>query len=161
MNEVRFEYKPKAWLFLLVIALCSGMTWFFINEALTNDRGLTINHLLTLSVFSAMVLFWVFSGFMALLTIFSAFVLIAGLKSSNEIVVNDSHITAPKRGVSTKRISVSFDEINDVQVQVIQKQRFLNIFYTGGKITIVSSMMPTKEDFDALTSLVVEKVGGV
>ncbi len=159
MNEVKFEYKPKAWLFLLVIALFSGMTWFFTNEASTNDRGLTINHLIALSTFSATVLFWFFAGFMAVLTILSAFVLIAGLRSTNEIVITDTHITAPKRGITDKSVSVGFDEISDVQVQVMQKQKFLNIFHSGGKLTIVRSMLPTKEDFDALTNLVVERAG--
>lgn len=159
MNELRFEYKPKVWLFLCIIVLFSGMAWFFVHEAWTNDRALTINHMITLSTFSATVLFWFFACFMVLLSIGSALVLIAGLKSSNEIVLNDTHITAPKRGVSAKTISLSFDEIIDVQIQVMQKQKFLNIFHPGGKLTIVRSMMPTKEDFDRLTKLIVERAG--
>ncbi len=159
MNELRFEYKPNAWLFLLVIILFSGMAWFFVSEALTNDRGLTINHLIRLSTFSATCLFWFFACFMVFLTIISALVLIVGLRSSNEIVLNDTHITAPKRGVSVKTISLRFDEIRDVQIQVMQKQKFLNIFHVGGKLTIVRSMMPTKEDFEVLTNLVIERVG--
>lgn len=160
MSEVRFPYKPKFVVLLLSISFFVGCSLILGNVALTNDRGLILNRMVEFSVGGATILYWWLAAASGLFVVIGAIALCFGLATKREVVFTKNGITSPKGGVSTKIISVKFSEITDVNIQSVQKQQFLNILHRGGKLTIPQSMLPNKQAFEELVSLVAARVEG-
>jgi hypothetical protein len=160
MNEIRFPYKPKIVALLVSIAFFVGCGSILANVALNNSRGLILNGIVELSADGATIFYWCLTVASGIFVLVGAIAICFGLATKREIIFTRDGITSPKGGVSTKIISVSFSEITDLNIQSVQKQRFLNIFHRGGKLTISQSMLPDKQAFDELVSLVAARVDG-
>ena len=160
MNEVRFPYKPKILVFVLAILFFVGCATILANVALTNDRGLILNKLLEFSAEGATIFYWCLTAASILFIVFGTIALYSGLSTKKEVVVTDHKIMSPKSGLSNRVISVVFSDIADVNIQSIQKQRFLNVLHSGGKLSIPQSMLANKQAFEELVSLVAARVDG-
>jgi len=154
MNEVRFPYKPKIVVFLLSILFSCVCMLVLGNIALTNDRGLILNQIIEFSVEGATIFYWCLTVASGLFVIFGILGLMSGLTTKKEIIITENEISAPKSGISKKIVSVKYSEITEMNIQSIQKQRFLHIFYQGGRLTIPQSMLPSKQAFEELVNLV-------
>ncbi|OAD22673.1 membrane protein [Candidatus Thiomargarita nelsonii] len=154
MNEVRFPYKQKivvsllGILFFCVCMLCLG------HLALTNDRGMILNQIIEFSVEGATIFYWCLTVASGLFVIFGILGLMIGLTTKKEIIITENEISAPKSGISKKIVSVKYSEITEMNIQSIQKERFLQIFYQGGRLSIPQSMLPSKQAFEELVNLV-------
>lgn len=160
MNDVKFPYRPKIFvlllssMFFIACALIAGYI------ALSNDRGLILNKIFEFSTEGATLFYWCLTAASGVFAVFGAIALYSGLTTKKEIVLTENKIMSPKSGISNKIISILYSEITDVNIQSVQKQRFLNILYPGGKLSIPQSMLTNKQAFEDLTSLVASKVGG-
>ena len=86
--------------------------------------------------------------------------IISVLSSKKEILLSSNNISAPKSGISKKIVTINLKDVTDVNIQSEQKQKFLNIVYQNGKLTIPQSMLPNKKLFEELTELVVSRING-
>ncbi len=160
MDNVKFEYKPNVVVIslstLFFVACASGLG----KIALTNDRGLLLNRIIELSTEGATILYWCLAVVSGVFVIIGAFALLSNLTTKKEIVLTKSEILSPKSGISKKIVAIMYSQITDVNIQSVQKQRFLNIVYPKGKLSIPQSMLANEQAFEELTSLVVDKVNG-
>lgn len=160
MSEVRFPYKPKVILFILVVLFFSACTAVLGNIATTNDRGLILNKILEFSTGGATIFYWILTACAAVFVVLAIVGLISGLITKKEIVLTESTISAPKSGISKKVVTLQYSEISEVSMQTVQNQKFLNILHQDGKLSIPQSMLPNKNDFEKLVNLVASKVNG-
>lgn len=158
MNTVRYPYKPKVVIFLFATVFFAGCALVLGNVAINNERGLILNRIFEFSAGAATVFYWCLTAASGLFIILGLMGLIFGLTSRKEIIITENGITAPKSGLSKKNISISFSDITNINIQSVQKQELLNIFYKDGKLTIPQSMLPNKQSFDELVNLLSVRV---
>jgi hypothetical protein len=58
-------------------------------------------------------------------------------------------------------VEIPFKNISSIQLQEIQRQRFLHINHPGGKLSIAQAMLPSKAEFDELCSTIAFHVTSV
>ena len=164
MNEIRFPYKPKIYILLPGIIVLIGCALWFGNAAMTNENELVITFfnqsLIKLSNEMASIFYLLVSIFFIMFAMYTIKALYLGVTVTKEIVITEREIIAPKNGISKTIISVKFNEIKDINIKSIQQQQFLYILYQGGKLTIPQSMLPNRQAFEELISLVSARVNG-
>ena len=158
MQEIRYPYKPKTIIFVLIIALSGTAAAVLAYIAATNDRGLILNGIIEFSENGATIFYWCLAGAAVLFIVFGSIILVKGITSKKEVIATQEDIAAPKSGVSNKIITISYSEIIDLDIQKVQGQRFLTIFYSEGKLSIPQSMLPNKKAFEELADFVANKV---
>ncbi len=158
MNEVRIPYKPNKIIFLLVVAFFGACAGIMGNVAATNDRGLILNRIFELSSQGATIFYWVITGSALVFILVALFALAKSITSKREIVISKTSLTSPKSGFSKIDVTVNFSDITNVTLQTVQKTKILNIEYIGGKLSIPNSMLPNKQAFEELVSLLEARV---
>ncbi len=72
------------------------------------------------------------------------------LSPKKEIVVTGKYLNAPKGVFSKKIITVQHTDVIDIHVLRMQSQLLLGITHTEGKLSILETMLPSKELFEEL-----------
>lgn len=157
MNFKRYPYKQKWWVgpaCVVFFGLCAWMFWHKVHQA---PRGLIINHAIELSPSSAQTFHWLL--FCAALMFVALGLAVSALSFRQEryITLTSRALSAPKSGFSKVVIEVPFQSITSLQVQAVQRQRFLHIHHRAGKLSIAQSMLPSQADFEELCELVAAK----
>lgn len=160
MNEVKFPYKPNLIVFILSSFVMSSIAVGVGYIAKTNEQGLILNRIIEFSRDGATIFYWGLSVACGVLAIFGVMAVVGSLTSKKEIIISNNIISAPKSGISKKIITINLGEVTDVNIQSVQKQKFLNIVHPNQKLTIPQSMLPSKKIFEELTELVVSSVKG-
>lgn len=160
MHEVKFPYKPNIATFTMSLMFLCGLTIYVGYIASTNTQGLILNRIIELSANHATIFYWSISVASGLLTLLGAITFIAALKYKKEIIVSGNTIIAPKSGISKKIITFDLNEVTDVYIQTIHKQKILNIVHPANKLSIPQSILPGKKAFEELTELIMSKVKG-
>ncbi|MCP4134253.1 MAG: hypothetical protein GY754_24985 [bacterium] len=158
MQEIKYPYKPKPFLFLFAAVFFGACALIIGHNAMTNDRGLILNGILEFSENGATIFYWTLTVISVLIVFIAIFAVIKGIISKLEIIISETAISLPKNGFSRKIITINFSHITDVSIQSVQKQKFLTIIHSAGKLSIPGSMLPQKGSFDELAALVTEKV---
>jgi len=158
MSFRQYSYKQKKWVGPACAIFFGACAWTFLEKAREQPRGLIINHMIELSPSSAQVFHWTLFGFSMLFVVtgIAAFVLSFG--KEKYITITAHSIRAPKNGFSDIEIEVPFADIKSMQLQEIQKQRFLHITHANGKLSIVQSLLPSKAAFEEICALITAKV---
>ncbi|MGK0290936.1 MAG: hypothetical protein ACI86H_002399 [bacterium] len=158
MSSIRFPYQTNKKIILSAIALMGAIAGVFLKLALENDRGLIINRIIKLSVQSATIFYWSLAIFVLSIVVLASFAVIRNIVEKREIILTDTSISSPKSGISSKIISIQFQDIIDIEVQKIQSQQYLYLFYPDGKLTIPQIMLPDKKIFEELVKQVTERI---
>ncbi len=160
MNEVRIPYKPNKFMFLLVVAFFGACAGIMGNVAITNDKGLILNRVFEFSPQGATIFYWVITGLSLVFVLVGLLALAKSVTTKREIVISETSLTSPKSIYSKIDVTVNFSDITNVTLQTIQKTKILNIEYLGGKLSIPNSMLPNKQAFEELVSLLQTRVNG-
>ncbi|HEB86009.1 MAG TPA: hypothetical protein ENI68_03195 [Gammaproteobacteria bacterium] len=160
MNDERFSYKPNIVVFILSSVVLAGIAVGMAYIAYTNEQGLILNGIIELSIEGATVFHWSLAVACGTLAIFGAVAVVGASTSKREIIVSGNIISAPKSGFSKKIIMINLAEVTDVNIQSVQKQKFLNIIHPSKKLAIPQAMLTSKQLFEKLTELVVSRVNG-
>lgn len=158
MNEVCIPYKPNKTIFLSAVVffgVCAGVMG---NVAITNEKGLILNRIFEFSPQGATLFYWVITGTALMFVLVGLLALAKSVATKRQIVISETSITSPKSGFSKIDVTVNFSDITSVTLQTIQKTEILNIEYLGGKLSIPNSMLPNKQAFEKLISLLQAKV---
>jgi len=157
MKFKRYPYKQKWWAgpaCAVFFGLCAWMFWHKAHQA---PRGLIINHAIELSPSGAQAFHWLL--FVAALVFVALGLMVTALsfQQARYITLTSRAVSAPKNGFSKVAVEVPFDSITSLQVQAVQRQRFLHIHHRAGKLSIAQSMLPSQADFEELCQLVAAK----
>jgi hypothetical protein len=143
MQILRYPYKPGPLRMVAVILFFGAGAVFLGYTALNNTQGLILERVIQLSPPEATAFFWgsaVFSGLLALAGV-SGFV--SAFTSTKELILTDTELLAPasmwSRGVKPVRLS----EIVRLEKQSVSRERFLNVYHSGGKLSISGSVLPS------------------
>jgi hypothetical protein len=159
-DKLEYTYKARLGLMLGGIAFFGTCAAFMAHTAMTNDRGLIIRNLfLKFSPEGATVFYWCVGAISAAFVLVATAALISGLTNPMSIQLTSSELAAPKHGFAKKRTSIALGSIQAIDVQTVQKQRFINIYHAGGKLSIAQSMMPNATAFDELHRALLARLG--
>ena len=157
--EREYPYRPK-WPAIALCALFFGAgAAFMAHMALSNDRGLVINGIIELSSEGARVFYWIIAGLFAAFVLLAAMLVAVRLTSRQRVVLTPEAILVPRGSWSSEDIALPFAEISDLVLVEVQGERFLNIIHEGRKYTLAASLLPSKEDFDAIRRRLEERAG--
>lgn len=157
-----YPYRPRLKPNLLATLMFAGVTAFFAHEASTNDRGLIINGIITLSTGQATVFHWCLFALGAAMTVAGVWNLYRRATSQQQLVLGPGFVSVPSSsrwGSGERR--VSFGEIVSVQCSEVQRQRFARLTLRDGeKLTIAAGMLPGNAEYDEIVAALSRQRGG-
>lgn len=160
METLSHPYRPKPWIMALVVAFFGAGAFFMGRVARQNDRGVVINGLIHLDSAGATVFYWCVAGIGAMFVVIGMLAFLVGLFSSSHLMLTATELSLPRFGFSRTATVVKLTDIRQLTTQVVQKERFLNVFHTRGKLTISESMLPSRAAFEALCDAIEKRVNG-
>jgi hypothetical protein len=157
MDTLEYRYKPKPWVMLAAMLFFAAAAVFLTMEALTNERGLIIQRVIHLSPQGATITYWCMAVVSAVFAIGGLAGFIAALVSKQYLRLTPTEISAPRFAWSRANTIVRLKEITEISVQAVQNQRFLNLRYAGGKLSITQSFLPSAAAFEELHRALVSR----
>ena len=148
--SINYPYKPKAWAMALACLFFGAIAFFMAREAISNDRGLILNSIIHFSIRGATIFYWCVSVVASLFVAVGVPAFFVSLFSSHRLVLTETTVSAPMFGFSRKPTVVPLSSITGLDVQIVQRQRMLNIRHNAGKLTIMQSWLPSAAAFDEL-----------
>ncbi len=157
LDILRFRYKPKAWLMILVTVFFGGMAFLLYYMAAENDRGLVINHIFTLNVEQATFFLYVLLIFSALFVLIGIVGIYRSLTLEQEITLTNVSIEAPKSGISKKLNLIKFSDIKTIEEINISGQVILTIIHKNGKLQLAKSLCRNEREFEEMKMALYER----
>lgn len=148
--ELTYPYKPKPWSMVFVVLAFGSLAVYMGNMAMNNDQGLTLGRALALSPGGASILYWCVAAVATAFVIMGFTAYRVAINNAHQVILTRRNISAPKYGLSRAPTVISLTDINTLEVQAIQRQRFLHVNHRGGRLSIAASHLPNREAFDAL-----------
>jgi len=151
MNDtLEYPYRPSPRTMLFAIVFFGAAAAVMARAAATNERELILEGILHLSVAGA-TKFYAGVSFTALLFVVAgALGLASGRRTPRFVRLTPTEISAPKSAFAKQPTVVPLSQVREIEVQVIQKQRMLNIYHAQGSLTVIQSMLPSPVAFDEL-----------
>lgn len=148
--ELTYPYKPKPWSMVFVVLAFGSLAIYMGNMALNNDQGLTLGRAIALSPRGASTLYWCVAAVVTAFVIIGFAAYYTAVNNAHQVLLTKQDISAPKYGISRLPTVISLTDITTLEVQAIQKQRFLHINHRGGRLSIAASHLPDRQAFDEL-----------
>lgn len=158
MEVLNHPYKPKPGFMALALLFFGAGAWYMAQKAMLNDRGLILNGVIHLEREGASNFYWLIAAVCGVFVAIGVPMLLMGLFSSRRLVLTETDITAPKNGFSRTPKTIKLADIRHLEIQQVQKQRFLELTHADGKFTIMESMLPGPKAFDDLCAAVAARV---
>lgn len=154
MTLKKYPYRQKKWVGPACALFFGATAWVFWLKTQNTERGLIINRVIELSPGEAQVFYWVLLVASLIFVVLGGFIFAASFKQVRYITLTDEAVILPKNGFSKEDMQIPFLSIQALQVQEVQGQVFLNITHSGGKVSIVQSMLTSKADFSELSKAI-------
>ncbi len=158
METLEYPYKPKPWAMGLAALFFAACALTMAYAALTNNRGLILNGIIEFSPRGAVIFYWSVAGVSALFVLTGVLGVLMGLAGKQRLRLTSTELAAPRSVFSRRVTVVALADIEAIEVQTVQKQRFMNIRHRQGKLSIAQSMLPSAQEFDALLGALRERV---
>lgn len=158
-TEHRYSYKP-GWMPIIGGGLFFGACAAVLcNVAMTNEKGLVLNGIITLSLASATVFYWSLTLASLLFVLGAVAMAWLRINTSHEIKLTHDALVAPRSLWTSQYSSIPFSEIDELIEQNISGQRLLSIVpKSQKKLTIAGSHLPSKHDFEEFQRILAERV---
>jgi hypothetical protein len=159
MDETQaFPYKPKSGVMALVALFFGVCAYVIYLKAAANDRGLILNHILEFTRGQASGFYYALAGLSAAMALVGCYGFYKGLTSKSRLVITADTITLPGTGLRDKQKTLEFAQITGAELQRIQKQVFLLLHHSGGKMTITKQMFSSAAEFDKCVQTVEDRL---
>lgn len=157
MDEIKIPYKcdfNKSKFTLLKSAI---FILIFAYLALTSKDNTDVFGLINLSASSISIIF----GSLALIYSISFFQLIwlfyKSSKLERNVILSEDKISAPLSQTSETILAIPYTKIKALKTNSFLNHYFLDIIHNDGKLSITSSMLPSKTDFDTIVDILKER----
>jgi hypothetical protein len=148
LPDCEFPYRPRWGIILACAAFFTAGGFVLRSAALSNDRGLTIEHLITLSPENATIFYWVLCvvsfGFVLLALVLS----VLRILNPQKLAFSADGLFAPKRPWSAHAGFIPYNTIVSVSTTQVGRHEFLNIIHSAGKQNISASMLDSPLAFE-------------
>jgi len=157
--ERAYPYRP-GWTAIVLCTLFFGaLAAFMAHVARSNDRGLVINGVVTLSPGGATAFYWTVAGVGACFVLLAGLLAVVRLTSRQRVALAPAALLVPRGRWSNEETAIRFAEVLELSRTEVQGQHFLKIVHPGGTFTLVASMLPSREDFESVCAAVEERTG--
>ncbi len=151
-----------SWLkLLLAIMFFGACTAFYVYRAVTDDRGLILNHLIEFSPQGARQFWWILGGLSFALVALGLIGCVNNLRGKQRIVLGREAISVPRGRWSRENVLVPYPQIQAVTFTVTRVQRrdfrSLAIRHPGGSYTISDRTLPKPGDLDDIRAVLAER----
>jgi hypothetical protein len=148
LPDREFAYRPRWGIILACAAFFTAGGFVLRSAALSNDRGLTIEHLIILSPENATIFYWalcvVSFGFVLLALVLAALRIL----NPQKLVFSAAGLFAPTRPWSAHPSFIPYNMIVSVSTTQVGRHDFLKIIHSAGKQNISASMLDSPLAFD-------------
>lgn len=158
MQEQVYPYKQKLWLGPVVMAFFGLAAYFFWQKLQASQRGLLINDVIELSPHEALYFYWALFGVSIAFVGMGLCVTLLAFRGPRQVMLSPTALLAPQGAVSARYIEIPYSLIETLRVQEIHGQRFLHISHAGGKLSLVQSLLPSRQVFDELCTALAVRV---
>lgn len=152
-KEISFLYKTK-WKSLifagLFFSVCAVVLW---HEASTNEQGLIIENIITLSVHSATIFYYVLAAISALFVLI-ALLSISSARNPKYLVFTETEIIIPPIGMQKNPIILPIKDIVSLNETNISGQVMLTIKTSNKNGVIQRSMLENKDVYEHVKKLI-------
>jgi hypothetical protein len=145
---VEFPYNASYKKMILCGAIIALMGYWLAQSAMTNDRGLSIDYIINFDTSGATIFYWILCGFCVLGCLVAIFAMVSRRVSPKELVIDDDGITIPYGFMLSKTQRVKFNEITNITETVVSRQTFLYLYTPAGKVALMESLLPEKNDYE-------------
>jgi len=150
MNDTLvYPYRPNPRSMILPILFFGACAAIGVVAARTNDAGLIIGGLITLSVRGATIFYWCLAAASLLFVLAGVWGIVAGRNSQGLVRLTPAEISAPRTMRAREPTVVRLSEIQGLAMGQIQGRLLLTIRHPGGSLSIAESMLPNGA-FDVL-----------
>jgi hypothetical protein len=154
MDEVLFRYRPKRVRTVLFAAFLLGMSLFSAVQARDNDRGVTINYIITLGPDGARIFYWFIAiGVWIITLIVIADVATAFGRGKRHLVVGSATLTIPRR-LGLKPHVIAYSDIVELRIGRRSWEYILLVDHFRGVAEIEGGYLPHAKDLDHVAGLI-------
>lgn len=158
MQAKVYPYKQKRWLGPLVIAFFGAAAYVLYQQAQSGRHGLVIQRFIELSPQEATYFHWALFGAAVLFVVLGVWVLLLSFARPRHVALAPEALVAPRSAASRKYVQIPYDCIETLHVQEVHGQRFLHVHHLGGRLSLVQSLLPSKDAFDELCRMLAVRV---
>ncbi|MDR3613292.1 MAG: hypothetical protein P4L53_06985 [Candidatus Obscuribacterales bacterium] len=144
----KYPYNASYKRMILCGAIVTLMGYCLAQAAMTNDRGLSIDYIINFDTSGATIFYWSLCGFCVLGGLVAILAMVIRRVSPKELEIDDNGITIPYGFMLSKTKRVNFSEISNITETVISRQTFLNLYTPAGKVALMESLLPEKNDYE-------------
>jgi hypothetical protein len=155
--EREYPYQPR-WRTIVLGGGFFGLCALFLGyRATTNRRGLILEGFIRLDPDQANVFYGVLAALAVGFVLASCFLAYHRLTFEQRLTFGPTVMTVPSSRWSRATRQIAYRDIRQVTVASVSGQTFLHVHHTGGKSTIVASMLPSPAAFDEVRALLAAK----
>lgn len=152
-----YPYRFKRSSALAGLLILPVMCWWAIHLALTQNRGVVINHVIHLSPTVASGLAWLFAICLTLLMGPLALMVWSALAGRQEVRLFDNRLEAPKGMFSKDKVVIAHEAIKRIHRQALGEHRGLHIEHRHGRLSLNANMLPKPSDIDDIHRWLLER----
>lgn len=154
-----YEYKPKWVSILLGFCIFSVLAFGLGYMAQWNDKGLILNGIISLSRENATRFYWALSLCCAVFMLVPLIQIYQRLVVRNHrIALTPSSLIVPGSSFSSEEKTIPYSNITELSTSQVHGHKFLHVKHTGRKITIVSSMLSSKDNLEEIYNLLSTRI---
>lgn len=157
--EREYPYQLKRNSVAVISLLLAGLALVMAYFAYNNTQGLRIrNFSVTLSPNQASVFLWGISAILFATVGLCAALIWMSFRVQQRLAFTPTELILPRSLWSAREKSIRYQDVTDIKLRTSDYQRWLEIYYAGGKGTIHAAMLPSNQVFEEAIDLLVSKV---
>ncbi len=149
-----YPYHPKATTIILCILFFSACAAVLGWEAATNDRGLILNGIFTLSENGASNFYWVLAALSVGFVFMGVLIAVQRLTGSLSLQITDSAVHIPSGFIKKNITEVAFSDVINLSETAVQGQRLFCLHTPKKKYHLNRALMPSKADYEEAKALI-------
>lgn len=159
MDSKKYRYKAKWSIIALIILFFGAASYFYFYLATTNSKGLIINGFIELSINHANIFYWVLFMFSSLFVLIGLLQFKKNLNGDIYLFLQKDKIILPPLTLLKKHFKeIYFKDILYLNERGINSNIYLDINTLNEKYTIQKSMLPSKDAYMEIKSILLDKI---
>ena len=156
-----YPYHPKATTIILCIGFFGACAAVLGWKAATNDRGLILWRIFTLSEDGASIFYWVLVASSLGFVLIALLLAIQRAMGSADLEITPSTIRIPHGFINKKVSEVDLKDVTGFSEAEFQGQRFFYLYARGRKYCLNRALMPSKEAYEEAKVLIASTVSAL
>ena len=155
-----FQYKFPASSNFLMLVVGFGLPLVFVYLALSNQRGLRLQRILTLSTSQATTFYWCAAAVSSAVAVMIVWGVVSRSSAPGTIQLGPTSAVIPAATVRGEFINVPYSAIHRIDVQEIARSKMAVIHSTAGESRLMSSAFATDSQFLTFLQTLKSRVQG-